>query len=271
MTDKVDSSTGEIPDNVIKGAIDNRDIDPIVGLNLMQSQKRDTEKADEGQFKYVSALAHDPVAWRGTKPEEYANQLTQEAANIKSPTVRQRALDDINRELDSVHKQGFTSDGPQVRTQIEMMKQNHEAITGAVPLPGRRAGQTTYQKGGADAVKTMSDADFREKYGPKAKKEDVISKIGAYEESENRAYAERQAKFMEVVHANPEKANDPDWLTDQRQKIEAPHIEAKVKDTLGGHRGGEYNSPEDVGKAFKGGQLTREQAKQVLKDRFGIE
>ena len=49
MTDKVDSSTGEIPDNVIKGAIDNRQIDPIVGRNLMQSQKRDTEKADEGQ------------------------------------------------------------------------------------------------------------------------------------------------------------------------------------------------------------------------------
>jgi len=234
LTTKIDSTTGQIPEAAIKQAIDTRKIDPQFGENLIAAQKRENEKDDEGQYKYVSALAHDPVAWRADHPEEYAHQLMQEAANIKSPTVRQRAIDDINRELDSVHKEGFTSDGPLVRSEMEMMKQNHEALYGAAPVPGRRAGQTVYQGGGADKVREMSDADFREKFGPKAKREDIVAKIGSYQEAENKAYIDRQAKFLQVVHDNPEKAKDPEWLTQQREDIERPHVEAKVKQALGG-------------------------------------
>jgi hypothetical protein len=234
LQQKVDSTTGQIPESAIKNAIDNVQIDPVAGINLMNAQKRETEKGDEDQFHYVNALAHDPAAWRANKPEDYAQSLMQEVAHIKSPTVRQRAADAVTRELDAVHKEGFTSDAPMVRTQLEMMKQRHEALYGAAPVPGRREGQTVYQSGGMDKVREMSDADFREKFGPKAKREDIIAKIGDFQQSENRAFAERQAQFLAVVHDNPEKAKDPDWLSDQREKIERPHVEQVVKQAMTG-------------------------------------
>ena len=104
LAQKLDSTTKEIPENDLKEAIKNNQIDPKAGENLIAAQKKTSTAGDESQKHYVGALAHDPVAWQGEKPDEYAAKLMREVAKIKDPTVRQQAAEDVDKELQSVEK-----------------------------------------------------------------------------------------------------------------------------------------------------------------------
>ena len=242
LTTKIDSTTGQIPEAAIKQAIDTRKIDPQFGENLIAAQKRENEKDDEGQYKYVSALAHDPVAWRADHPEEYAHQLMQEAANIKSPTVRQRAIDDINRELDSVHKEGFTSDKPMIQEQLQKMRSNMASddraiqVMPATPEHGHLfwhedAEGPKYAKS-LNELKTMSDDAFENTFGKDAKREDLIKTAESEVKDRDRRLAYAQKGFLDWAHdpANEKEAANPIKAGEMREHFERqaaaiPHLD----------------------------------------------
>ena len=190
----------------------------------------------------MSALAHDPVAWRGTKPEEYANQLTQEAANIKSPTVRQRALDDINRELDSVHKQGSTSDKPVHKTQLEFMKQSFEEAS-------------SWQEKAIKAVDAMTDEDFAAKYPEAANRAEVLVNSKNAVESERMRYAKAQKEYLDWAHSEKGENASPQEAADERERLGF----------------GRYTTKDDVVASYKAGKIDRATAKDILRRQFGIQ
>jgi hypothetical protein len=255
LKEKIDAQTGQIPENVIRQAIDTNQIEAKAGENLIAAQKREDEKGDEGQFKYVSALAHDPTAWRAQKPEDYAEFLKAESANIKSPTVRQKAVDDINRELDAVHKEGFTSDGPVHRNQIEMMRQSYADLTSMVPTGNTSNRGVPFLKGGLERVETMSAADFREAYGSKANRSNVMKQEAARQTAARQWYAEANDQYRA-------------WANSEKGTTATPQ-EADAERTRLGF--GTYSSVADVIRDFQAGKIDAATCKKIGLIRFGIQ
>jgi hypothetical protein len=255
LQEKIDSNTGQVPEGMIRQAIDTKQIEAKTGENLIAAQKREDEKADDGQFKYVSALAHDPTAWRAQKPEDYAAFLRQESANIKSPTVRQKAVDDINRELDAVHKDGFTSDGPKIRTQLEMMKQSYSELTSLVPTGNKNNRGVPFLKGGLERLETMSAADFREAYGSKANRSEVMKREAARQTDARDWYTQATSEYLDWAHSEKGEAATPQ--------------EAEAERTRLGF--GTYSSVVDVIRDFQAGKIDAATCKKIGLIRFGIE
>ena len=74
-----------------------------------------------------------------------------------------------------------------------------------------------------ERIDNMSDDELKE-YGG-ATREDL-------KEASELHQAKKLQDFLDIIHANPQKASDPDWLVQQRRKIEFPDAEVKAKDSF---------------------------------------
>jgi len=252
---RLDQTTGKIPESDIREAIKNKQIDATVGENLIAAQKRDSTRQDEGQKRYVSALAHDPVAWQGEDPDQYAAKLMNEVANIKNPTIRQQAAEDVDKELTSIKKTASTTDGPVHRTQIEMMNRIANERLGLVPTGNKNPRVPPFLEGGVKRVETMSDSDFKAMFGHNAKRDVVIRGIEDREESERNRLAEAQQKYRDWSHTEKGQNATPKEANEERERLGF----------------GQYHTPQDVKAALQAGKIDRSMAKDILANQFGIQ
>lgn len=169
-------------------------------------------------------------------PKETESDYMSQINGVTDGSLRKVLIDQFHRKQEAAQRTGEHEDGPIVKSQLDFMSAHYREAVGAIPLPGRRAGQTTYARGGVDRLEAMSNADFREQYGPKANREDLIKQAKNYEEAEHRQHDKNVQEFLKVMRdpKNADKVSDPEWVNDQRQNIERPVTEAKVRAVLGG-------------------------------------
>lgn len=246
LATRADPITGLIPENVIKDGMANRQIGEQTGRNFLAAQERkvladtakkasDLAKEDNQKLSMITAKVHDPVAW-GVNPDVYAHDLTTEAADIANPTVRQRAISDINRQVAAVKKTGQTADKPVISTQLKFMTEAFENGSAFVPMTeGKAAVEHIYGDesavpsdhvpGGIKAIEKMQPDEIKEKFGDKATKEGVI-------EAAKLNFATKQKQFLDWA-ALPENANaTPEQANAERQRLERPDARAAVAATI---------------------------------------
>lgn len=107
QAEDADPLTGFIPDNKIKAAISDGNINARAGANLLASQNRTIQAAAAQQnresFGLVETGVRDPIAW-GNIPEDYAAKLVEEAKKtISDPVLQARAVNDVHRQLAAVN------------------------------------------------------------------------------------------------------------------------------------------------------------------------
>lgn len=274
LQDAADPITGMVPDSVIKAKIDSGEINVRAGKALQDAQDRkikaeataadvtkrredaatetenrrvlaEFDREDRDRYNVLQSAIHDPAQW-GASPDEYAAQLTAQAAEISNKARRSQAIGDVNRQLAAVKKTGQLAQRP-LETQImALMREDRESQGAMVPLAvadvaadkgssgflgmGKRAGtdaRTTYQSvaGGIAAIRKMDDTEIKGTFGEAATKDSVIDSINVHAarlENEMRDWF----KSPEGVKATFEQANA------HRQELERPYVMDAVRSTL---------------------------------------
>lgn len=256
ISTKADPITGYVPDETIDEGMASGEIDPKVGTNLKRAQERrlktqDRETAavaarvDRDDHSLLVARIHDPSAWT-VDPDGYAHDLTQEAAGISSPALRQDALSSINRQLAAVRKTGETAERPIERQMYQLMNEDRDTNTSMIPLsvedvpegkgsssigaalglgytPGTKA-TTKYPPiaGGLAAVKKQ---DFDMSQYPGMTKDSVISQI-------NRHASKLQNEMAQWFKSPEGQKATWDQADAHRQTLERPYVMDAVRQTL---------------------------------------
>lgn len=263
LQDATDPITGVVPDDVIKAKVDSGEINVRAGKALMDAQDRklkaektatetenrralaDFDREDRDRYNVVQSAIHDPAQWSAS-PEEYAAQLTTQAAEISNKARRAQAIGDINRQMAAVKKTGQLAQRP-LETQImALMREDRESQGAMVPLAvadvaaskgssgflgiGKSAAteaRTTYQSisGGITAIRKMDENEIKDTFGVTATKDSVIDSINVHAarlENEMRDWF----KSPEGQKATFEQANA------HRQELERPYVMDAVRSTL---------------------------------------
>lgn len=143
LKDDVDTTTGFVPEQVIRQKMAGGEVEERFGMSLIKSQDaalktKTREEAvalkqeDRNKYNLITARAHDSTAW-GSEPDEYAHILTQDAANISDPALRQQAINETNHQLGAVKKTAATADRPVERQMYELM--NKDLMTQGAMVP----------------------------------------------------------------------------------------------------------------------------------------
>jgi hypothetical protein len=257
-----DPITGLVPDNEIKAKMASKEISEAFGRSLIAAQERkvkaetaaseaenkrqlaEFDRAERDRFNVLQSAIHDPIAW-GANPEEYAKALVEDAADISTPALRQRAINDANRQLAAVKKNGQIAEKPVEAQIMELMRKDVQTQGAMVPLsvsdvaavgakthffsadePARSA-QTRYEQvpGGIEAIRKMKPEDFAAAYGEKATKDQVIEAINVHA-ARLEAQMRDWFKSPEGEKATFEQANA------HRQELERPYVMDAVRATL---------------------------------------
>ena len=144
LKDDVDPTTGLVPEATIRQKMEAGEITEKFGNGQIKAQeeavkKKTREEAvalkakDEEQFHLIAARAHDPVAW-GSEPDEYAHMLTQDAASISDPALKQQAINEVSHQMGAVKKTAATADRPVERQMYELMNKDLMTQGAMVPL-----------------------------------------------------------------------------------------------------------------------------------------
>jgi hypothetical protein len=246
--------TGDIEEKDLNPAMESGDIDPKAGRALLDTQKRDEARDDAAERRAFEARIHDSAAWH-EDPDKYAHDLRNDLGNIRNPTIQKEVSDSIDRELASVKKTGTTSELPVHRTQLDFMRNISNERMGAVPTGNRNQRAAPYIEGGAEKVKTMSDADFKAAFGHNANRTAVVRSVEAYEESERAKLANAEQEYR-------------DWSKTKKGAEATPQEAADMRERLGY---GQYNTATDVKAALQAGKIDRAMAKEILANQFGLQ
>lgn len=168
LKDKVDPTTGFVPDDIIKQSMATGEVDEIFGTNLIKSQdsrarqmkKEESEalqKKDREAYMMLSAKVHDPISW-GAEPDQYAHSMVTEAATISDPALRQKAISDVNRQLKAVKTTGETAERPVEKKMYEMMGQDLRTQGAMIPVDPETTPESTKRGGFLWMNKTTTPA-----------------------------------------------------------------------------------------------------------------
>lgn len=262
LKEDADPVTGFVPEETIKSEMKQGNVSEAFGRALISAQDRKlkAQQADESRvlaaqdreaYNMVSAKAHDSTAW-GVDPDVYAHKLVEDAADITNPSLRQRAINDVNHQLAAVKKTGETAERPIERQMNALINDDKESIGAMVPIAvedvpaGESSGQakfglgiftggvtsgspasTRYTRvpGGLKAINKMTDDEVKATFGEKASKDDVVSAV-------NRHAAQLQNEMREWFQSPEGLKATWEQADAHRQKLERPWVMDSVRNSL---------------------------------------
>lgn len=221
LNQNVNPLTGEVDEGTIKAKMDSGDIDRKTGQNLIDAQKRKADQASAKQDNDTKAMlmadVHDTLAWQD-KPDDYAKELTTEAAQIKNHVFRKQVQDAINRNLEAVRKNGTTTDHPALRDALlQLRRESGDAVISREILD--RTGKD-YRVSDSDLVKMGIDPKDR----VKASEERRV--IAAKQQNDLRQW------FSDYQQQHAGKVPTEQEIGDERNRILHPQALAAAKATL---------------------------------------
>lgn len=253
-----DPVTGLVPEQAILQKMSKGEVEQKAGQNLIDAQARQTMAGDRDRYNVLNTKINNPTAWN-ISPEEYAHQLVTEAADIKSPALRDKAINEANRQYAAIKKKGQLEQGPIERKVMELMIEDRDSRGTMIPLhvqdvsategtpfishqhrfgqdeqavPGQPA--TTKYVPFAGGTKNLRAWLENPKTTPK-QIEDAFGK-GATRDTVLKSEQDQYAKVWNDMHdwfqspqgqkATFEQANE------QRQKLERPYVMEAVRQSL---------------------------------------
>jgi hypothetical protein len=221
---------------------------------LLNRMKRNSAEEDKKEAAYVALdiTDHDWVA--DDKPQDTAKKMAERINGIQNPGERERLTEKLDRYMKEAKKEGQKAEAPVHATQVEQMKQAYEDIVGLVPTGNRDNRGVPYVKGGLEKIETMSAADLRTAYGPKAVRAQIMERESKRATAARDWYANAQKQYLDWAHS------------EQGQK--ASPTEAEAERTRLGF--GSYASPRDVRADLDANKITPDVARKILAIRFGI-
>ena len=164
-------------------------------------------------------------------PQGYSDEITQEIANIGDKTLRQKALNEMERQRKAVVKSGKLEMKPVESMIFKTMNENREQNGFTVPVTVEENGNKTisfrhYAGSLEDFRKQLNNQDLediKKSYGENATRESVLK-----EEEDH--FADQQSKMRDWFEANPNAT-----LQDAQKhlhEIQRPYVMAAVSKSL---------------------------------------
>jgi len=241
LVDDYDPSIGGVPEDVVNVKMNTNQITRKAGTNYLDARKKaaDAEskkqmaelgKSETQTLYHVEALAANPLDWQSVNPEDHRNALLEEASTITDKVKQQRAITYINRQYNSVKKQGRTEEKPWQADILARMSEDREKNALTVPLYAEPTdNKTTVEykalQGGLKALRELSDEDIKTKFGEKAKREDILQAEGTY-------FDNIRNKMREWFHDPANEKKTPQDAENYRKELEAPVVYNVAKKSL---------------------------------------
>jgi len=234
LVDDYDPSIGGVPEDVVNVKMNTNQITRKAGTNYLDARKKaaDAEskkqmaelgKSETQTLYHVEALAANPLDWQSVNPEDHRNALLEEASTITDKVKQQRAITYINRQYNSVKKQGRTEEKPWQADILARIAEDREKNALTVPLipeigeDETKTGKYVALQGGLKALRGLSDEDIKKYFGEKAKREDILKAEGEY-------FDHLRVLMREWFHDPANEKKTPEDAEAYRKQIEAPAI-----------------------------------------------
>jgi len=188
-----------------------------------KKQMAELGKEDTQTLYHVEALAANPLDWQSQNPEDHRDTLLKEASTIADRVKQQRAITYINRQYNSVKKQGRTEEKPWQADILARIAEDREKNALTVPLipeigeDETKTGKYVALQGGLKALRGLSDEDIKKYFGEKAKREDILKAEGEY-------FDHLRVLMREWFHDPANEKKTPEDAEAYRKQIEAPAI-----------------------------------------------
>ena len=243
LQDNYDPSINGVPENVVVEKMNTYQISYKAGENYINAQKKaadavtkkqveDVAKENTQQLQHVMALAANPLDWKSRKPDDNRDFLLQEAASITDKVKQEKAITYIQRQYQSVLKQGRTEEKPWQADILSRITEDREKNALTVPLipeipegSDEPTGKYVAIMGGLNSLRKMSDEDIKKNFGTKAKRADVLQA--------EQVYFDKIRDDMREWFNDPNNENKTRQDAEEyRKQLEAPAVYNVAKKSL---------------------------------------
>ena len=241
LSTEADKNPLGVPDMTkAKDALDNEEITAVGYQSLLNRTKRVDAITDKNNADLIRGRLISTNLLKVPDMEKTVGELDAQIKSIQSLPLRNKLTEELQRKRDSALKGLISTEKPEIQQQLDIiiadgrrgrfvpMTQGKPATAGLFGFGGSVAQPPKYIEMGnykdvEERIDNMSDDELKE-YGG-ATREDL-------KEASELHQAKKLQDFLDIIHANPQKASDPDWLVQQRRKIEFPDAEVKAKESF---------------------------------------
>jgi len=242
MQDDYDPSIGGVSEEVVNEKMNSNLISRKAGENYLNAFKKAAEATSKKeleqvardntqQLQHVEALAANPLGWRDSKPEDMRDMLLNEASSITDKVKQEKAIAYVQRQYQSVLKQGRTEEKPWQADILARMTEDRERNSLTLPMVHKLddseepTSEFESLAGGLKALRTMSDEDLQKRFGKGAKRADLLQAEGAY-------FDGLRNKMREWFHDPNNQNKTPEEGELYRKQLEAPVVYNIAKKSL---------------------------------------
>ena len=199
------------------GKIDSTQYEGMVNRSKSYAREESTEqnKKEENELNVAMTDASSPPTDEKSL-DSWAAEMKNQGLEWTNAAHRRQLNNYVDRQVQNIRKEGKPVESPQVREQLNYMKEDFDQGTSFLGVPG-----------GTRRVAEMPQDKFEEQFGKGAKRQDVIDSARSH-------YAKTVRQFMDWANDanNKDKVSDPEQVAAERRRLESPSIEAQVNAAL---------------------------------------
>lgn len=220
------------------GAISQTGYDSIISRQkrMFSEDKKEAARTDRDEALLIGQDLINTNFVGDKAPKETDAGFTDRINGITDVAMRNRLTEQLKRKREAADKNATSEERPIIKTQLDNMTKDYESGSAFVPMTEGKpavkgmiwddpAVEPKHVAGGIKGIEKMTDEQFHDAYGEKAKRQDVI-------EAARLNFARKQKEFLDWAYDPANKDATVEQATAERQRIEAPDAKAAVNATI---------------------------------------